>query len=869
ATKLTVLVNIPEGHISGRASIDVIFDRPVVAMGSQDPSLQKGREILRIDPEPKGYYHWVGTRTLTFVVNGGLPLATHYTARVQKGLKAADGSMLDHDVAWEFETPRPRLVKSIPAVRDSFIRPEDPFFLNFNQAIDPHANAHAFELEDGPGLVASRPDSIALASAGWNYDREPLDHILLLKPRSALDIDHPYTLRIKKSLRGTQGSLDLGKDTTLAFRTYGRPGVLGVDARDVIEITFSTPIEADSVRRFIHLEPAPKRTLDPSWRTSYGSEKQITIRGLEPSTDYRVTINRGLKDIFGQTLTEGRAFSVRTSPREPFIDILPNASWQTAVLPLNAKREAILRYTGLTEIELYMEAIDPETEALLRSDWRSLYHDRGAFETLYKGKADEDVVTRAISLERFVASGRPGAVLIMAKGQGIGPRGVADVKTTAMIRFSDLGVMAKSSPEAGLAWATSLRFGSPKPDTRFSMVGGEHTRWNEKADANGMVTLPGIPTLPRGAFVVAISGEDAALANMVGDSRLSPLRRGIPSGEWSSATDHKAFIYSDRDLYRPGDIVHVSGLVRRILSSGIRQATLDSLHITVEDPEGNYISDTMLGLDQLGGFASDIPLPAQTKSGSYSVEVSLPAPSPSVDTPTIGRSSFTVAAYRAPAFQVTARINQPTVTAGDRIQARIQAKYFFGFPVAKGRLRWTLTRDRKGIQPAGYEGFSFGDPQATEPEGAVLGSGGKTLDGSGSADINVKLPEKPLEGFEQLTFEGGVSDPTGDTVNGRAIITYSPASVVPGIETPRQAVSTSEAVSARIVVLRADTALVVPGVPLELTLIRQDWKTVRKPLVGGRIGYKSSTRDTVIATQTAVSARDPITVSWKISTPGS
>src|SRR6185503_15168111 len=131
--------------------------------------------------------------------------------------------------------------------------------------------------------------------------------------------------------------------------------------------------------------------------------------------------------------------------------------------------------------------------------------------------------------------------------------------------------------------------------------------------------------------------------------------------------------------------------------------------------------------------------------------VSLPAPSPSVDTPTIGRSSFTVAAYRAPAFQVTARINQPTVTAGDRIQARIQAKYFFGSPVAKGRLRWTLTRDRKGIQPAGYEGFSFGDPQATEPEGAVLGSGGKTLDGSGSADINVKLPEKPLEGFEQLT----------------------------------------------------------------------------------------------------------------------
>ncbi|HYV51648.1 MAG TPA: alpha-2-macroglobulin family protein, partial [Dongiaceae bacterium] len=212
---------------------------------------------------------------------------------------------------------------------------------------------------------------------------------------------------------------------------------------------------------------------------------------------------------------------------------------------------------------------------------------------------------------------------------------------------------------------------------------------------------------------------------------------------------------------------------------------------------------------------------------------------------------------------------QRTVTAGDRLEARIQSRYFFGSPVANGRLRWTLTRDRTGIYPEGYEDYSFGDPQGNGPQGAVLASGEIKLDGQGAASITSRMPEKPFDGFERLTFEAGVQDPTGDTVHGRAIVTYSPASVAPGVETPRRVVSTAEPAKIRVVTLRADTALTVPGIPLKLTLYRRDWKSVRKLLVGGRIGYETTTTDTVIGTQSATSASEPITVTWTIRDPGS
>ncbi|HET9235535.1 MAG TPA: MG2 domain-containing protein, partial [Candidatus Eisenbacteria bacterium] len=527
----------------------------------------------------------------------------------------------------------------------------------------------------------------------------------------------------------------------------------------------------------------------------------------------------------------------------------------------------ILRYTGLTELKLHIESITPETEALLQTSDRNSWVNRGAFETLHKGRADDEVVTRSIPIDRFVASGRPGAILLVAKGKGIGPEGLADVSEASIVRFSDLGVTVKGAPETGLAWATSLSSGRPRPGTRFTFVSGSGWShpWSGQADASGMSALPGMRDYRGEIFVKAAEGGDAALGKIQGNDRLSPWRLGVPFGDWYSRTDHRAFIYSDRDLYRPGETVHLNGLVRRMLPSGIGRATLDSVHVVVHEPQGAARVDTLIALDRLGGLSMDIPLSTEAAGGSYWIDMTVPG----VATQQIGSGSFTVAAYRAPSFQVTTRVPQRTVTPGDRIEAQVQARYFFGSPVAKGRLRWTLTRDRTGIHPDGYEAFSFGDPTGNAPQGAVLGSGETALDGSGSARITVRVPEQPFDGFERLTFEAGVQDPTGDAVHGRSILTYSPASVAPGVEAPRRVVSTAEPVPIRVVILRADTSLTVSGTPLELTLIRRDWKSVRKLLVGGRIGYENTTRDTVIATQSAVSAREPITTTWNISEPGS
>src|SRR5262245_35585546 len=149
APPLAVEAVLPRGATPPRGSIDVIFDRPMVRLGERAPAREAARKLLEIDPEPPGNYQWIGTRTLSFSVPGGLPSATAFRARVPAGVSAPDGSRLREDVAWEFTTPRPEIVASIPAADDSLYRPGDPLVLLFNVGVDPQAVAHAATL-DGP-----------------------------------------------------------------------------------------------------------------------------------------------------------------------------------------------------------------------------------------------------------------------------------------------------------------------------------------------------------------------------------------------------------------------------------------------------------------------------------------------------------------------------------------------------------------------------------------------------------------------------------------------------------------------------------------------------------------------------------------------
>ena len=82
-------------------------------------------------------------------------------------------------------------------------------------------------------------------------------------------------------------------------------------------------------------------------------------------------------------------------------------------------------------------------------------------------------------------------------------------------------------------------------------------------------------------------------------------------------------------------------------------------------------------------MTADFDLAADAALGYYSIELSGSGH-------TSGNGSFYVEEYKKPEYQVTVKPAAPRVLQGNSIQATIEARYFFGEPVASAKVKYVV-----------------------------------------------------------------------------------------------------------------------------------------------------------------------------------
>ena len=136
-TKLEVIVKTPSGTTRNlRECQEIIagFNQPMVPL-EQLPE-GDGTGPLVITPPLRGKYRWKGTATLVFTPRDTLPYGTAHQVRVPVGTKSLAGQVLDKDVSWSFETPRPLLLSSRPWNGNLNVELKPLIILFFNQPMD-------------------------------------------------------------------------------------------------------------------------------------------------------------------------------------------------------------------------------------------------------------------------------------------------------------------------------------------------------------------------------------------------------------------------------------------------------------------------------------------------------------------------------------------------------------------------------------------------------------------------------------------------------------------------------------------------------------------------------------------------------------
>ena len=151
----------------------------------------------------------------------------------------------------------------------------------------------------------------------------------------------------------------------------------------------------------------------------------------------------------------------------------------------------------------------------------------------------------------------------------------------------------------------------------------------------------------------------------------------------------KVFMITDRPVYRPEQKVHFKAWVRHAKydNEDVSDFANQKFPIEIFNPKGEKVLTQTFETDAFGGLEGELDLPADATLGVYSIRLQR-----NRRRGVFGQGTFRVEEYKKPEFEVT--IDAPTepVQLGEKIEATINARYFFGAPVTEAKVKYTIHR---------------------------------------------------------------------------------------------------------------------------------------------------------------------------------
>lgn len=324
------------------------------------------------------------------------------------------------------------------------------------------------------------------------------------------------------------------------------------------------------------------------------------------------------------------------------------------------------------------------------------------------------------------------------------------LKAYTVVVVSALGLVTKTAPGQVLLFLVDRQTGAPKGDCAASVIVNREVRAAGATGADG-VFAAALPQEESDSLIaLARCGEDAVVTDPGAYFLREPSR------------SLKGYVYTDRPVYRPGHTVHLKAVLRWADEGQPRPFDRQEVEVVVSDPDDKVVLRQQRPVDRFGSVFTSLALPAGAALGDYTVTIN------TQDQQATG--SFAVEEYRKPEFEVAVTAPQRFHLQGTRATLRVRAGYYFGQPVAGGRVKyvtystsyWSPWRslDAEG-EDDGFEPGYFGD-QESEAEA--------TLDAKGEAEIVVDLPQGRHDGDLSVRVEARVTDATGREVSGRTTV---------------------------------------------------------------------------------------------------
>ncbi len=477
--------------------------------------------------------------------------------------------------------------------------------------------------------------------------------------------------------------------------------VQSIEGRIAAAITFSMPVKGDiNLDQWLNIEEQSGAGLTGSWILDDKGET-LYFTNIEPEHSYNISVKKGLPLVDWQLLDSGKSTTITVDAITPMLGFAGNGNLLAdtladglPVISVNAG-DVDVDFYRIPE-KLLVAFLTDNTRRGQQNFWQIESYIKN-LELVYTARFDlklhkNQTATSYLPIKDIAPLQQQGVyVAIMRK---IGEYRYSYPST--WFASSDLGIHLRIYPDKTDVNVNSLATAEPKSKVRLRLLDASGKELDEQfTDAKGAASFDQYK-LDKASLLLATQGGHTAIVRLFGPT--------LDLSEFPvSGIDNKAqrlFFFAERDLYRPGELMRISALLR---DSDGQLMPAQVITFKLQQPDGKIASEQRLTANALGYYISEWQLPKDAATSQWSIIASIPG---QADT----RYDVQVEEFLPERMELEL-VTEQYLKADQDFNVQVNGSYLYGAPAAENTLQSDLITSIAAHPFENFAEYHFANPQ--------------------------------------------------------------------------------------------------------------------------------------------------------------
>ena len=347
------------------------------------------------------------------------------------------------------------------------------------------------------------------------------------------------------------------------------------------------------------------------------------------------------------------------------------------------------------------------------------------------------------------------------------------ISDSRFISLSDIGLVAREGADKMYVFTNSIKTAESIGNVDIMIYAA-----NNQLIGSGSTNKDGVAEIKyskkdysgfKPAMIIARTSEDFNYLPF-NSTRVNTSRFEV-GGKRNNPTGLDVFIYGERDIYRPGEKINYSVILRNREWQTPGEIPLKLIMLL---PNGKELKTFRKTINEEGSLEGSIDIATSAITGSYTLEVY------TSNDILLGSQNFMVEEFVPDRIRVNAVPDKKSLKVGEEVNVNISAMNFFGPPAADRKYEVEMQVRQKYFAPDKFSAFNFSSANRKNFTDQKVLEG--TTDGNGNAIYSFTVPDTYADqGVLQATFYVTVFDETGRPVSQNSTIDIYTQDVFYGI----------------------------------------------------------------------------------------